>query len=293
MVRTAGLLCLLLVLAGCSAIGGPAEETATMTPAPVPTPETATPAESPLPPGVTGNGVADIDQLKEAHQRALANQSYTWRTRNRIEGSGTNGTERPDIRQRALVADETTYEYWTNQRIVLRNGRPRYLGNYSEFGSTTARFARFEGSSAEIQYRRLEPAPARLRIGQQATAAIDRFLPARNTTISVTRFEGARYYELRGRGAETIVATQPISNYTVRALIRPDGFVRSLTVSYRIGSRGRARSVTYTFDYSALGTTTVGRPAWATEQNRTILSNDTQHSDPTTAGRVRSPTATP
>jgi len=275
--RPAVALLVLLVLAGCSGVTGPSGGTETLTPAPVQTATTPTPEASPLPPGVTGNGVVDIDRLVDAHQVAITGQSYTWEARERTTGRRGNPTG-TNVRYVARVANESTYRYFTNHRIVWRSGRPRYLGNYSEFATESLRYAYYTDTENNTQFSRTGPAPARVRVGGIAVTAIERYLPARSATVAATRIDGRRYYELRGRGIDTPVAPGGVANYTVRAQIRADGFVRSLNVSYRVAARDRSRSVSYGFTYTAVGTTTVERPAWVSGhwdgENGTVSASD-------------------
>lgn len=263
--RPAVALLALVVLAGCSGVTGPSGGTETLTPAPVATPPTATPTASALPPGVTGNGVVDISRLVDAHQTAITNQSYTWTASERTDGRRGNPTG-TNVRYVATVANESTYQFFTNHRIVWRSGRPRYLGNYSEFATRELRYAHYRDTENNTQFSRTGPAPARVRVGGIAVTAIERYLPAANATVAVTRVDGQRYYELRGRGIDTPVAAGGVRNYTVSALLRPDGFVRSLTARYRVTADGRSRQVTYEYRYSGLGTTTVERPEWVGRQ---------------------------
>jgi len=255
----------LVVLAGCSGITGPSGETATVTPAPVQTPAPPTPESNILPPGVNGDGVVDVARLVRAHQTVLTNQSYTWNARKHTSGRRGNPTG-TDIEYVAHVANESTYRYWTNHRIVWRNGRPRYLGNYSEFATSSARYVYFEDTENNTQYDRTSPAPARVRVGRMTLSAIERYLPATNSTVAVTRVDGQPYYEIHGTGIDTPVAPGGVTNYTVEALVRPDGLVYSISVRYRIAAADRSRRVEYEYAYSQIGTTTVDRPAWVDQQ---------------------------
>jgi len=266
MARTVVAALTLLVLAGCSGVTGLGGETETVTPAPIPTAESTTPASKVLPPGVNGDGVVDAERLVSAHQRSITNRSYTWSARRLATGPGANTTTVADLRKRAHVENELVYDYWTNHRIVWRDGRPRNLGNYSTYSDSTGRYVRYESAQATTEYDRLNTSPARVRVGREALAAIDQFLPARNATLSVTRVAGQRYYELDGEGADTIVAHSGVRNYSVRALIAPDGFVRSITVTYQTGSSERARTVRYGYRYESVGETTVERPGWVSER---------------------------
>lgn len=255
-------LLVLVALAGCSGVIGPGGEAATVTPAPVQTPVETTTETSVLPPGVNGDGVVDAGRLARAHQRAITNRSYTWRASRLTTGNGSNATA-VDSRQVARVQNETTYQYWTNHRIVWIDGRARNLGNYTAFADPTGRYVRYEDVASNTQYRRIGHQPARVRVGREAMSALELYLPAENATLAATRYDGQPYYELRGSGTREVVSARHTTNYTVRALIRPDGFVRSLGVRFQ---QGDAQSVRYTFTYESMGTTTVDRPQWVTSR---------------------------
>jgi hypothetical protein len=276
---------ILAITAGCSTVGITGQPSPTVTPAPVPTAEPTTTASQVLPPGVNGDGVVDAGRLVRAHQRSITNRSYTWSARRLATGPGANTTTVGDLRKRAHVESERVYGYWTNHRIVWRDGRPRNLGNYSTYSDPTGRYVRYESAEATTEYDRLSTSPARVRVGREAMAAIDQFLPAQNATLSITRIDGQRYYELNGEGTDTVVAHSGVRNYSVRALIAPEGFVRSITVTYQTGSSDRARTVRYGYRYESVGETTVERPDWVSEQwgdRRTNTETGRERTAPTT-----------
>jgi hypothetical protein len=265
---TAVALCL-LVLAGCNGVTTFDDQRATLTPAPVPTPTGAESGTSGLPPGVTGSGITDLDRLERAHRTALSSRSYTWRARRNVSEYGQSGVGGLDIRRIARVQNESTYEYRSDSYPVWHGGQQRYLENYVEFADGSGNYASYVDPQNITQYERVEDAPARERVGREAISAIDWFLDVENATVSVVRNDGRRQYELRGTG-HTFVNTQPVSNYSVRALIRSDGLVQSLTAQYDRGSGIHRQSVRYSFEYTALGNTTVERPTWARERFQSL-----------------------
>lgn len=259
--RTVVALLACVALAGCSGVTGVGDTDETLTPAPVATPEpTPEPMET-LPPGVARNGVDNVDALVDAHRAALANQSYAWRDRYVRNGSNPDGGDDLDVYHRIRVENETTYSYATNHRTVWRDGRQRHLGDYTEYADPSGHYARYENVDGETQYRQSPPATDGAARSGRAAAAIGRFLDVRDGSVAITRVDGQRYYRFRGE-TPTFVSPQPIHNYTATALIRPDGLVRSLSVSYAVGRPGRLQQISYRFDYDRIGTTTVERPDW-------------------------------
>lgn len=250
-----------VVLAGCSGVTGVDRPDETVTPAPVGTPP-PTPAEmETLPPGVTGNGVENAGALVAAHRAALGNQSHTWRDRYVRNGSNPDGGDDLDVYHRLRVENGTTYRYATNHRTIWRDGRQRHLGNYTEYADPSGEYLRYERLDSETQFRRSRPTTNGSADKGRAASAIGRFLDVQSGSVAVTRVDGERYYRVRGE-TPTFVVAQPIHNYTATALIRPDGFVRSLAVSYQLGRPGQLQSIRYRFEYDGVGTTTVDRPSW-------------------------------
>lgn len=93
--------CLLAVLAGCN---GLATQTATQTPAPVPT---ESPGPTVLAPGVTDAGVVAPARLAHSHDQYLANRSYTLTT-NRTTWYA-NGTLRSHVRTQTRLPQNRSY----------------------------------------------------------------------------------------------------------------------------------------------------------------------------------------
>jgi hypothetical protein len=263
--RTVVALLACVTLAGCSGVTGVGGPTETVTPAPVATPPpTPAPMET-LPPGVTGSGVENVDELVDAHRDALVNRSYAWHDRYVRNGSNPDGGDDLDVSHLLHVENETTFLYATNHRTVWRDGRQRHLGNYTEYADPTGQYVRVENIDSGTQYRRSQRIADGSTGSDRPAAAVDRFLDVRDGSVTLTRSDGRRYYRIRGENP-TFVTAQPIHNYTVTALVRPDGLVRTLTVSYSIGRPGRLETVRYHFEYQRVGTTTVDRPAWVTAQ---------------------------
>jgi len=235
------------VLAGCSGWVGPSESTETVTPAPVPATTTQTEQpDGPLPPGLTGGGVTDASALAGAHLDALRGMTYTWHAQT------TFGGNRSD--QHLTVEGPKTYGY--------RYTSPGALTNTSEFADGETVYTRYYRFVARL---RRAPAPnATDQYGPVAADAIERYLTVENATVAETVVDGQLHYRVRATTDE-YRRLGGATDYSATAVIAPDGFVRSLNVSYVNRGGNRSIAVSYRFRYDAIGTATVERPNWLSE----------------------------
>ncbi|MFC7141623.1 hypothetical protein ACFQMA_17515 [Halosimplex aquaticum] len=259
-----------VVTAGCGSLFGGDERadpaTDTLTPAPVPE-VTPTPEQWPVAPGVTANAVADADALVAAHRAATANRSYVWRER---RGTTTHPNESVPLFDRtvARVESQTVYHVWTGQeRVRLRTGLTS-VADYSEYADGTERIVRYRyvgRSDFERQRRHPVDATAHRHIGLSAASAIERYLDVESATVAAVSVDGRRHYEVVGRNWSR-PDDDRVTDYTVVAVVSPEGFVRSLDASYTVRSVGEPRRVRYTFAYEKVGETTVDPPEWDAEE---------------------------
>lgn len=254
------LVVVLALLAGCSTLGPTGEQATTVTPAPVPdAAATATPA-SPLPPGVTGAEIVDLDRLALAHMEAASGTSYTWESNYTRVRFFDDRTFVGDVRKEATVENQSHYAYWTNRKEAPRESQFSYLGEYELYADESGRYTRLK-QGGEFEYERLPLGPAREQVGRHAGSAITEYLQTENVTVGETRVDGQRYYEIVGTDY-AFRNGYDIRNYTARAVVSPDGFVRSLSVDYNQTQDGEREQITYTFEYSQIGDATVEKPAW-------------------------------
>ena len=266
----------LVVLAGCSSLFAAGEERrgesggldGTLTPAPVPeVTVTPTPERWPVAPGLSRTGVADVEVLVAAHRAALANRSYTvtqWR------GSASPPNETVELFRVSEAAVESSRRYvaWTSRtRVRIGNGLTN-VADYREFVTGQVRRLRYlvDGHVDPIYVRR-HAVDARFNpyVGDPAVAAIRRHLPVANATVARTRVDGRRYFEVVGGRDDS--RTENRRDYTVRALVSPAGFVRSLNVTY-VETGVYPLRVRYRLAYTGVGETTVDPPAWTAAWNR-------------------------
>ncbi|WP_276272705.1 hypothetical protein [Haloarcula litorea] len=221
-----------LLLAGCG--GFAAGDRATVTPAPVP--ETRTVA-----PGVTTDGVVSPTALASAHEAALADTTYTLTL-----------VERVGDRERRFALR------------VGRDGRFRYRGE--RFGE---RYSQTVFSDGRAEYRR-EQRPLGVRYEYEGpTDGTDGFGRITGRLIEAYLPTGPAQVGEREGGVAVTVARPPadaagLENYTVGLSVTPAGLVRSFTLAFR--DETRDVSISYRFRYSAVGETSVERPAWVDEQ---------------------------
>ena len=230
-----------LVVAGCGAPAAGPGPTQTLTPAPVPE-RTATPAE-PLPPGVAGGDVTDVDALVATHAAAVKGRSFTVRIR----------TEYDDLSGFRELRVESA------RRYAFRDATVTTAGNRTEFVDGKHRYSRSTRNGLEFGLH--APANRSERYGWMIGATLRSVLPTGNVSVFRTRIDGARYYELRTE-APAHPRFERFGNYSARATVRSDGFVRHVTVSYVRQYRGRQTNVTRIVAYTDVGSTTVERPDW-------------------------------
>lgn len=245
--RTRLLVVALVVLGGCGSFGGNPDPgpdlDRTLTPAPIPE-STLTPRD-PLPPSVTGNGVADVDALVTAHTAALENRSFTLRVR----------ISRDDETNLRLVRVEG------HRRYYYRDETQAVEGTRTEFVLDRFRYTRTVEPPAGLQFGRYRGSDYADRYGQIPGETLRSYLSAGNVTVLRTTVNGERRYELR---ADRSPRREPDlrTNYSVRATVRPDGFVSSLEASYVRPHDGGRTNVTVTVEHTDLDSTTVDPPAW-------------------------------
>ncbi|MFB6073653.1 MAG: hypothetical protein ABEJ89_01420, partial [Haloarculaceae archaeon] len=252
----------LVLLAGCNGFGGGggATPTDTLTPAPIVTPS-PTPEDTSLAPGVEATGITDLDALTTAHRQAALNRSYTWNERTRLQSRIGNTSATPNRNQTVYFEDATHY-YRVTSRLVRRvNSRLRYFPGYARYANGSVMFTRWVPmGSGTIRYVRQPVRPTDRRFAAFATSALWKYLSEGDAEVSVVLVDGRRNYAVT-------VTDNPLpqvnaTNYTARAVIAPDGFVRSLNVTY-VGTVNAARvRGHYSFAYTAVNATTVPDPDW-------------------------------
>ncbi|WP_225333921.1 DUF7537 family lipoprotein [Halomicrobium urmianum] len=260
-------LALVAVTAGCGGLAGPDRETPTLTPAPVPEQGDG---GGLVATGVAADGSIDAGRLARAHARAVENESYAFRSARGTTSTRANRTAPTSLQRTLSVEGPHSYHYWTDRRLARIDGRLRFLANYSEYADDGVGYVRYTtGAESGVTYRPISGATPN-RFVSLATEPIRRHLALEDADVTAIRRDGQRYYEVE-KARDQLVTGEPVENYTVTALIRPDGFVRSLSVSYV--DPEQQRRAFRRFEYADVGETTVERPEWVSDARASIDSD--------------------
>ncbi|MEF8852214.1 MAG: hypothetical protein V5A44_06755 [Haloarculaceae archaeon] len=238
---------LVVVAAGCGSVVGGGDEpepavrspetpSPTLTPAPVPE-VTATPVT--LPPGVTGASVTDTAALYAAHRDYLRGRSYTLRVR--VE-AGSQRSER-------LFGVETPTRYYRHDLLPGRNFT-RFADGDRVYVRTAIGGNELFASSDDVD----PPTAHTVRLSKA-------FLQLAEVDVAETLVDGRLHYELSG-SYPVHPTVESLHDVTVRAVLSPQGFIRSLNVSYVATGGNSPTNVSRSFAYSDIDTTTVERPPW-------------------------------
>lgn len=259
MSRDVPVLVVVLVLAGCSA---PAAPGAPATPAAVPT-------DRPVPPGLAEGTVVDASAVVDAHDRALADTSFTVvRTAEVVFPNGTvHARETRTTRVGTGGAYLDVRDRQAGRRAVFGDS---YVETWSDGTRTLVRYERNDATVLE-----LSPDHGEDRRQHVTRPDGSQFGPvlagdARRTVRRVGSDGGTRFVVTarsdsplgvgipRPRG---FVVDAPL---TYRLVVELDGVVRRMEVHAegRFVGGGNA-TLTYAVRYSAVGETSVERPPWA------------------------------
>lgn len=261
----------LVVLAGCSGVfGGDGEPTETLTPAAVPTDE---PTPTPVPqfvPGVTGQGIEDVDVLIAAHTSFLQNRSLTQKSNSTELAPNGSIIGRETSTLRAGPSDEGVYfisesngsyespnvesypvrtEGWENRgRLLLKR----------TFANGTTTYDRFEqqfgNSGAGLRYL-LEP------------------FGTANTSVEKLGRNGTTLYLVQGN-----TESERLGNVSMRLLIDDRGFIHSYRTVRKESSGENITGFISETRYTEVGETEAPeRPSWVDEaMNRTSPTPDSR-----------------
>ena len=267
-VSAVGALVLLLALSGCSAFAGGSSNTPTLTPADVPT-ETPTPADPRVgvAPGVSASGVTHPGFLVQRHVEVASEERYVWEKRFRKNRTLNDETSTVRRGQRIVVENATVYRRDDPVLETTVDGESRFLYGYSEWANGETLYRSWYGgeNGERIFSRRPDPEP-RPEYAAIPAASIQKYLTLDHATVSRYDVAGSNVQHYLVTGSRSRLPRYGnVSNYSTRAVIRNDGFVRSLNVSFDATLREVSVSVQYTFTYREVGTATVTPPEWAEE----------------------------
>lgn len=278
----------LVALAGCSGFVEDGSETPTLSPAPVPTPPPAQgeavetgPSSGSLEAGIATGGVTDPTSIARRHVAAINDTSYVWTERYIETRQEANHSVHTRSVQRVTVENETTsyHRTRTNQsgdRYLqaapydhLLEGRVEYREGYEAYANGTVAFATWYDFRGEDRlFERRDDPTDREAFDTLARGPIERYLAANASTVLIIDGRGD-WYEVTS--SEPAVGLEPpAEDYSARAIVRADGFVRSLTVSYDRTVGDQTISVLYSFRYEDVGEASVTQPDWVDEANTTV-----------------------
>ncbi len=211
------------------------------------------------PPGVTDEGITDIEALATAHERAMANRSHTvWLDRysERVNANTTRVQTDIDMMAEGDRYRITTTRVQSDAREplgeVYHDGTVPYGAAYNE---TTGRHDRV----FKIDPRHdVSPTPETVR-----KRAVGRFLSTAETNVTgQTSQDGTTLYRVVATGEPNATAFDTVHNYTAVAVIDARGHVREMTVEFTGRASGRIYRIRHEVTYDRIGSTTVDPPPW-------------------------------
>ncbi|MFB6309201.1 MAG: hypothetical protein ABEH35_07715 [Haloarculaceae archaeon] len=252
----------LVVLAATTAgCGGLVTGGGTPTVTPVDVPAQSTPTETParIAPGVARFGVVDTSALGTAHADLLERRSFTLRQRLRVKPQADPDSQWITYEERIAVETRTHYSV-SNSEVYYREGDYPVVRNNTEYAAGGWIYSRYGGDPEATTYdvRRMRGPPG---FTAEINETIQRYLTVAESNVTIGRFDGQRYYLIRGKTAKS-TRVNPIYNLTVTAYVTEEGFVRALNASFIGGNTDSVLYYEYSFTYRKVGETTVDRPAW-------------------------------
>jgi len=258
---TPATLALFVLVSGCAGFAAQ-ETTPTVTPAPVPEtppPEPAGPTD--FAPGLDEEGSVDPARLAAAHASVLLEESYT--VNQTVIERRPNGT---------VMA-----RYVTTGRFGDDPERFASVLRQADEGGDSTRVVRWFGDTDAV-YRFVErdngteptrSDAAEVRNGSDFRSTLTNRGPITRafglvpTTAreQVVR-EDTRFLRIATPEPTTV---PPLENISVAATVSERGVVHSYRVTYEVDRNGQRIHVTVLLRYTDIGSTTVGRPAWAEE----------------------------
>lgn len=233
-------LCLLLSLAGCSALPG------------------ASSSASEAPPGVEDEQLTNSTALLDAHVEAVTASGYSHEVN--LTQSRTADGERvtSERRQRTAVeADAAEYRYQ-----LINNGRAN--SRFIVWGNETVEYQRIEAGGRDPQYRRGEPTASESLAGQPL---LEPHLSAPYEVVDTTESNGTTLTTLSATDRPESEAAFPrnatnIREYDSELVVDGDGRIRALSVDVTYDLDGESADYQFTFELTASEDPDVERPAW-------------------------------
>ncbi|MUV86647.1 hypothetical protein GJ631_08725 [Natronomonas sp. CBA1123] len=233
-------LCLLLALAGCSALPG------------------ASPATSEAPPGVEDDQLTNSTALLDAHVEAVTASGYSHEVNLTQNGTVDGESFTSERRQRTTVeADAAEYRYQ-----LINNGRAN--SRFIVWGNETVEYQRIEAGGRDPQYRRGEPTASESLAGQPL---LEPHLSAPYEVVDTTESNGTTLTTLSATDRPESEAAFPrnatnIREYESELVVDGDGRIRSLSVDVTYDLDGESADYQFEFELTDSEAPDVERPAW-------------------------------
>lgn len=261
----------LALLAGCSFQADSTASESELTPAEVPTVGNETPPSPTLelPDSYRGDASSASD-LASDHGEALANRTY--RVRESLVWTST-GAEEQNVRT------ERNGTTWYHDRRVVSHERTRIqeflqepiqrrVTNTSTFRIDDDRLVRTE-TNGSVSYNVVPADTLSGRVHDNTSRAVDQLLRLQSASTEPIRWDNETHILITGEGSDHSVFGL-VHNYSARAVVRPDGLVRRLTVFYEKSGLGRHRTYEYSLAIDVDVPDRIERPEWTeTALNRT------------------------
>lgn len=257
---TVGLV-VLAVTAGCGSLTDNSVETTTVTPAPVPTPSPS-PQEpgGSLAPGLDASGVTDPGSLAQSHAEITDGTSYQMeRMRSVVHRFGNTTAESTEVR-RLTYENASRYHLAADPYETLVDGQVRSLHDFEAYvdGDVVYRTWRTDDGRTVRENASVSERPDEADL---VDVAIRRYLRLENETVSRIDVGDGTHYEVVGTRT-TLPRYGDLEAYHARAVVRSDGFVRSLNVTFTVRRNDDQIDVRDDVTYRQVGNVTVTEPAW-------------------------------
>lgn len=263
--RSAVVLTILLLLAGCSATQPQRSiqrDGSTVTPAPVPESTNETVSRHLLAPGIGPTGVIDPIALSEAHEHALTDRAFI-RTANRT----ITTTDGAVVTQQSFVTRVgSTHRV---RHTVLRAEGPQapYFGEDESTELWTIGDRQYQAidRNNETSYREL-PSWETIQPSLIAPPSGAAFLVGSIFETNVSARPSGRALVLTGNQLaspsllSSATGVQDPHNASLRAVIRRDGLVRSYSIRFSASAHNRPIEFSITVRYARVGNPAIGPP---------------------------------
>ena len=275
---------LLVTTAGCgSLVANEPASTETLTPAAVPT-DTAEPIDSPettgpvIAPGLTTGNVTDPEALAARHESILDDTSYVWRESVRTYRVSDDGEAPASVSERYVARNGSRFLSRTTYRNLPGPTTGPRVVEYATFGNDSGVYKRWSGDGGGAEYAYEPPGSAQEDDAREAAASIRRYLTLESSVVSKRTWRGSTEYYLVSGTRETMPVGN-VSDYRARALVRDDGFVLWLQVSFTKETSDAPKRVKYSSLYTDDGTADVETPGWIDDVQNDTVQNDTVQND--------------